>query len=210
MPPPDIRVRGIRTPLPSGYIIGRLSGGTGDAELIDISTLTQHVVATGAVAAPGSIPAGAITSLTGDVTATGPGAAAATLATVNSNVGAFTLASITASAKGLITAAASAVLASTKIWVGNGSSVPTAVNLSGDATLANTGALTLNTVNSNVGSFTNASITVNAKGLVTAASTGSTGSAPNGMLPLVSGSVNADGTPGFILDGSNQCIGVAL
>ncbi len=48
-----------------------------------------------------------ITALTGDVTASGPGSAAATLATVNSNVGSFTNASITVNAKGLITAASS-------------------------------------------------------------------------------------------------------
>lgn len=48
-----------------------------------------------------------ITALTGDVTASGPGSAAATLATVNSNVGSFTYASITVNGKGLITAAAS-------------------------------------------------------------------------------------------------------
>lgn len=46
-----------------------------------------------------------ITALTGDVTASGPGSAAATLATVNSNVGSFTNANITVNAKGLITAA---------------------------------------------------------------------------------------------------------
>ena len=49
------------------------------------------------------------------------------------------------------------------------------VAISGDVTIANTGAITLDTVNSNVGSFgTNTAIptfTVNAKGLVTAAST---------------------------------------
>jgi hypothetical protein len=46
-----------------------------------------------------------ITALTGDVTAAGPGSSAATLATVNANVGSFTLATITVNAKGLITAA---------------------------------------------------------------------------------------------------------
>lgn len=63
-----------------------------------------------------------------------------------------------------------AALTSAHIFVGNGSNVATDVALSGDATMANTGAMTLATVNSNVGSFTRASITVNAKGLVTAAS----------------------------------------
>jgi len=46
-----------------------------------------------------------ITALTSDITASGPGSAVATLATVNSNVGSFTNASITVNAKGLITAA---------------------------------------------------------------------------------------------------------
>jgi hypothetical protein len=45
-----------------------------------------------------------ITALTGDVTASGPGSVAATLATVNGNVGSFTNANITVNAKGLITA----------------------------------------------------------------------------------------------------------
>jgi hypothetical protein len=50
-----------------------------------------------------------ITALTGDVTATGPGSVASTLATVNGNVGSFTYSSITVNAKGLITAASSGV-----------------------------------------------------------------------------------------------------
>jgi hypothetical protein len=91
-----------------------------------------------------------ITALTGDATASGPGSAALTLATVNSNIGTF--ASVTVNAKGLVTAAAA---------------------LSGDASTSGS-TLTLATVNSNVGTYTNATITVNAKGLITAASSGST------------------------------------
>lgn len=73
------------------------------------------------------------------------------------------------------TAISAAALANGDIYVGSASNLPVAVPLSGDATLANTGALTLATVNSNVGSFTSANITVNAKGLITAASNGSGG-----------------------------------
>ncbi len=56
-----------------------------------------------------TLPVNAITSLTGDITAAGPGAASATLATVNSNVGTFGSASnyssFTVNGKGLVTAA---------------------------------------------------------------------------------------------------------
>jgi len=54
--------------------------------------------------------------------------------------------------------------------------------LTGDGIASGPGssALTLATVNSNVGSFTNAAITVNAKGLVTAASSGTTGNLTDG------------------------------
>lgn len=79
----------------------------------------------------------------------------------------------TSSVQTQLNAKLSTTLASASFFVGNGSNVATGVAMSGDASLANTGAVTLATVNGNVGSFTNASITVNAKGLITAASNGS-------------------------------------
>lgn len=76
-------------------------------------------------------------------------------------------------------------LTSAHLFVGNGSNVATDVAVSGDLALANTGAFTFNTVNSNVGSFGSStsipSFTVNAKGLVTAAS-GNAVIAPAGTL----------------------------
>ena len=69
-----------------------------------------------------------------------------------------------------ITGYQSTVLNSGKVWVGNVSNVSTEQTISGDATLSNAGVLTLNTVNSNVGTYTPAVITVNAKGLITNAS----------------------------------------
>jgi len=160
-----------------------------------------------------------ITALTGDGTATGPGSAALTLATVNSNVGSFSPAAITVNGKGLITAASnvatgnlteatSAVLTitgGTGSVIGSGTSIQVTqsstsqsgylsstdwntfnnkqaagnyiTGLTGDVTASGPGsvAATLATVNSNVGSFTNASITVNGKGLITAASSGTAG-----------------------------------
>lgn len=66
----------------------------------------QYGMQNGYVTIP-EAPINSMTTLTGDVTAGGPGAAAATLATVNSNVGNFTNANITVNGKGLVTAAAS-------------------------------------------------------------------------------------------------------
>lgn len=119
-------------------------------------------------------------TLTGDVTGSGTTSIATTLATVNANVGTFgsgtQVAQLTVNAKGLVTAVTnvpitgflSSTLTNNYIYVGNASNVATGVPVSGDMTIANTGAITLNTVNSNVGTYNN--VTVNGKGLVTAAS----------------------------------------
>jgi len=65
-------------------------------------------------------------------------------------------------------------LSANYIWIGNSSAVAVEKQVSGDATLNNTGALTLASVNNNVGGFGSGAkttkITVNAKGLITAAS----------------------------------------
>ncbi|CAM5998845.1 unnamed protein product [Sphagnum balticum] len=98
-----------------------------------------------------------ITALTGDITAAGPGSAAATLATVNSNVGTFQ--GLTVNGKGLVTAA------SNQNYLTGNQTITLGGDLTGSGTTAITG--TLNTVNSNVGTFQG--LTVNGKGLVTAA-----------------------------------------
>jgi hypothetical protein len=90
-----------------------------------------------------------ITALTGDVTATGPGSAAATLASVNGNVGTFgsvtVCSTITVNAKGLITAINSATCTPSIIAVtGLGTGVATALGVSvgtAGAPIVNGGAL---------------------------------------------------------------------
>lgn len=87
-----------------------------------------------------AVTAAGITALTGDVTATGPGSSAATLATVNSNVGTFGSATqtpqITVNAKGLVTAASNVALTPTV------SSVATA-GLATGGTITTTGTITV-------------------------------------------------------------------
>lgn len=157
-----------------------------------------------------------ITALTGDATASGPGSAALTLATVNSNVGSFGLAAsvsqITVNAKGLITAAADVAIQIAESQVTNlvsdlAGKQPVGnyiTALTGDATASGPGsaALTLATVNSNVGSFGGATsvsaITVNAKGLVTAAASTSIQIAQSQVTNLVSDLAGKQATGNYI------------
>lgn len=153
-----------------------------------------------------------VTALTGDVTATGPGSVAATLATVNTNVGSFGSATqvpaYTVNAKGLTTAASNISIQIAESQVTNlvsdlAGKQPTGnylTSLTGDITASGpgAGASTLATVNANVGSFGSATQvaahTVNAKGLVTAASNVSIQIAESQVTNLVSDLAAKQGT----------------
>jgi hypothetical protein len=100
-----------------------------------------------------------------------------------------------------------------QLLVGNaGGTAYAPVSLSSDATVASTGALTLATVNSNVGAFgsatQSAALTVNAKGLVTAASAstitpavGSITGLGTGVATALAVNVGSAGAP-VVLDGA--------
>lgn len=150
-------------------LLGRGDSGSGDPQEITLGTgLTMTGTTLDASGGSG------ITSLTGDVTGTGPGATATTIA--NDSVTFAKMQNIaTDSLIGRDTAGSgdpeNILLNATLSMDGSGNLQREA--LTGDVTApAGSNTTTLATVNSNVGSFTRSSITVNAKGLITAASSG--------------------------------------
>jgi len=146
-------------------------------QLVFIGT-TWYAVDTNAIASSvGSIGVGQLPAITGDVSIPA-GSGVSTLATVNSNTGSFgntnTIPVPTVNAKGLITAVSTATI--TPAAIGAQATGNYVTGLTGDITASGPGsvAATLATVNSNTGSFGTATqsptITVNGKGLITAAS----------------------------------------
>lgn len=165
-----------------------------------------------------------ITALTGDVTASGPGSVASTLATVNSNVGSFTNANITVNGKGLITAASNGtdntasttLLANNNTFSGNNtfSNIITG-SITGNAGTAT--ALAANGTNCSAGSYARGvdasgnaeNCTVDNAGTVTAVSVASAngfaGSSSGGATPALTLSTTISG----LLKGNGTAISAA-
>jgi hypothetical protein len=87
---------------------------------------------------------------------------------VNQHSGKTFLSTVITNEKGLVLNNASATLGDSKIWVGSIDNVPKEVSINGDASIDNTGAITLSTVNADPGLTTLSTVITNDKGLVIA------------------------------------------
>jgi hypothetical protein len=154
------------------------------------------------------ITAGVVSStVTGNATHTGDatGSTALTLATVNSNVGAFTNASITVNAKGLVTAASHGTTAITSI-TGTANQI-TVSGAFGASTLSLPATINVNTTGNAATVTTNANLTgpVTSTGNATAIANGAISNAmlANGAVTNLSGTNTGDETAARIATALN-------
>lgn len=169
--------------MPIGTITNGESGSSVRAKLNSVISATNSAPTDYATAAQGATADSTASSLSSHV-----GNTSNPHSVTKSQVG---LSNVTNDAQTQAAIVPNTAPASGQVLVGNaGGTAYAPVSASGDATLASTGALTLATVNSNVGIFGSATaapaVTVNAKGLVTAVST-------NTITPAV-GSITGLGT----------------
>lgn len=160
-----------------------VGGGGGSGTVTSVSVTTANGVS-GSVLNPTTTPA--ITFSLGDIT---PSSVAASGTVTGSNLSGTNTGDQTNVTGNAGTATA---LQTGRTIAITGDLAYTSPSFNGTSNV--TAAGTLATVNSNVGSFTNANITVNAKGLVTAASSGSSGGTVTAYAETPSGTINGSNT----------------
>jgi hypothetical protein len=141
----------------------------------------------------------------------GTGASAGSIVLNGSSSGTLTLQTAAAAGTSTIFQFPSANGSSGNLLINQGSNASAWQALSGDATLVSSGAITLATVNTNVGSFTYASITVNGKGLITAAANGTapvTGTGVSGQVSYWNGTSTQTGSADFTFASGVITLGV--